>query len=268
MSQRTLSVFVLLLHTACSARRPTSEGAGDLPLLDAQPPVPATVVELPDASVAEAGVADGGAGGCVHPAYQPGTCLNADGPLEDEAILGWFADRGVKVAEGYPGYGARCREHAFGPEGVSVLVCTTDTFVPGPLFANGPMGWHRDLRVLDVRNRRALELLRLPLALSEALHWNEETLFAARYEIDTAAGAVDLVVDAEDCERGRQGVAKYHDDWVATLGESMKGSGQTQRDQIAARKAQGRMDVAQVGKICRAAGHYVAVRGGRLERAK
>ena len=203
----------------------------------------------------------------MHPAHQTTTCLNPDGDLEDEAIVGWFSDRGVKVKEGFPGYGARCREDAFGGEADRVLVCTDDVFVPGPLFGNGPMGYHRQLRVLGVRNRKPFELLRLPLALTEALGWGGETLFSARYEVDPGAGTVDLVIDAEDCARGRKGVAAYHQEWGETLGESMKGSSQ-QREQVAARKAQGRMDDAQITKICAAAGRYEPVRGGRLERAK
>lgn len=223
---------------------------------------------MTDAGAADAGALDAGARSCVHPAYQPNTCLNAEGELEDEAIVGWFSDRGVKVKEGFPGYAAHCRELPFGPEADPVLVCTTDDFVPGPQFGNGPLGYHRDLRVLGVRNRKAFELLRLPLALTEALHWDDGTLFAARYEVDAAAGTVDLVIDADECELGRKGVAAYHQDWVDTLAESMKGAGQAQRDQVAARKAQGRMDDARISKTCSAAGHYAPIRGGRLERAR
>ena len=213
---------------------------------------------------ARADAGDAGAT-CIHPAYQSTTCLDPNGELEGEAVVGWFADHGAKVPEEYPGYLAQCREVAFGPEREPVLACTTAKFVPGPLFGNGPMGDHRELRLLAVRSRKAFEIVRLPLAFTEAMGWDGDTLFSARYAIDQAAGAVELIATPEECEAARVGVAKYHRDWAKTLVPQVAAG--LPRDQITARLTQGKMDDAQLTKICRAAGRYVPGRGGRLVRA-
>lgn len=201
----------------------------------------------------------------MHPAYQPTTCMTPLGELEAEGIRAWFAARGVNVTEGYPGLDAHCRALSFGPAATPALACTTEAFAPGPLGGNGPIGWHRDLRLLGVRERRAFELVRLPLAFTEARQWGPETLFTARYTIDAAAGTVDLVVSPEECASAREGVAKYHQGWVDQLTGLKTG---IDPQQVTARKAQARLDLAHLDKICRAAGRYVSGRGGRLERAK
>jgi hypothetical protein len=280
--QRWFGAAAALLVVACSRPQGSAARANAVGDGAVAPTTPAEAGAAGAAAIAvpaEAGAAgavaiavDAGAGGaCVHPAYQPTTCMVPLGELEGEAIRGWFAARGVKVAETYPGYDAHCREVSFGPGATPALVCTIDTFAPGPLGGNGPMAWHRDLRLLSVRNRQAFELLRLPIAFTEALHWGQETLFAASYTVDTAAGTVDLLATPEECARAREGVAKYHQGWA----DQIAGSGSVRRlsgasfeaEQVAARRAQAQLDLAHLDKICKAVGHYVPGRGGRLERA-
>jgi hypothetical protein len=228
-----------------------------------------------DAGSQKTGVLDGSAGdagACTHPAYQPATCINAVGELTNEAARAWFTERGVKVAAEYPGHIAQCHELVFGAENDHVLACTVDTAAPGPMGFDGPIAYHRDLRVVTVRNHKAFEIVRLPVALSEAMHWDEETLFAARYEIDAAAGTVDLQVSTEECEAGRVGVHGYHQQWADQItdpdAKSKSTDAASMRMHVKARLAQMRLDDARIVATCSAVGHYALARGGRLERAK
>lgn len=106
----------------------------------------------------------------------------------------------------------------------------------------------------------------MPLALSEARHW-DEALFSARYEIQAQAGTLDVLAPAEECAAAKAGIAKYHADWVAALSDDKGHDQPGMAEHNAARRAQGRLDDAHLKKICAAAGHYVAARGGRLQRA-
>lgn len=258
-----------LFVVACSAPHdapissPSRVEADAASLPTAAPP---STSEHFDAGAADASASN--AGTCIHPAYQPATCIDPPGKLVAEAIVGWFADRGVKVAEGYPGYMAACHELVLGPQTEQVLVCTADDFAPGPEGANGPMGWHRDLRLLTVRNRKAFEIVRLPLGFTEANNWDADTLFIARYAIDRTAGTLDLIATAEECDGARKGVAAYHQRWADELAANDGMPPPFRRSQVNARLAQKRMDDAHLVKICKSAGHYLPVRGGHLERAK
>lgn len=197
--------------------------------------------------------------------------MNRSGEMTIEDVHTWFLDRGVTVAASYPGHTAQCQELAFGVDRDQVLACTVDTAAPGPMGFNGPIAYHRDLRVLTVRNGKAFEMLRLPLALSEAMHWDEETLFAARYEIDADAGSVALHATPEECKGGRAGVKDYHQKWADQLEpdpEQKRPDAALMRSHVKARLAQMRLDDARIVATCNAAGHYLPVRGGRLERRR
>lgn len=215
----------------------------------------------PSASVA-ASVAAPAATPCVHPAYQPTLCLNADGPLDEAASHAWFGAHGATVDSSFPGSPARCTEIRFGGSSTPVadslptLACTVDDLALGPLGANGPIGTHRDLRILGVRDGKVFEFGRFPIALSEAGHWDGETLFAAHYAIDAAASTVTLTVPAEDCAAGRKGVTTYHTDWIAPVAD--------QSELVNARRAQIRLDLLRIDRTCKAAGTYTLAKNGRL----
>lgn len=262
LDARSYHAAILLCVAACS--RPESRAAtptlGEGGAANGGGPTDLRSEPAPDAGPNDAGPSDGGAA-CIHPMYQPAACMQPDGELDGEAAVAWLADHDAKVPESYLGYNAHCRALAFGPEADAVLACTLDTFAPGPLFANGPMVYHRDLRLLTVRNGKAFELVRLPLAFTEALQW-DNTLFAARYALDAAAGTVDLVISPEECASVRKSVGEYHQAWVTQI------VGQVPASQIEARKAQARLDDARLVATCKAAGHYVPTRGGHLVRAK
>jgi hypothetical protein len=158
----------------------------------------------------------------------------------------------------FPGYDARCTEVALGAAALPTLACTIDSFAPGPLGGDGPMIWHRDLRLLGVEGHTLVERLRLPIAFTEALQWGAQTLFAAHFAVDAAAGSVTLDVSAEDCAAARRGVTGYHTDWIPATPDQPKYAN--------ARRAQVRLDVARIDRTCKAAGTYTLAKDGRLHR--
>ncbi len=253
-------VPVAILLAACT-RAPAL--SSELPAASASttPVAPVAVASAtPSASVAAPAAPP--AAPCVHPAYQPTLCLNADGPLDEAASHAWFGAHGATVDSSFPGYPARCTEIRFGAvpggqaDAIPTLACTVDEMALGPLGGNGPIGTHRDLRILGVRDGKVFEFGRFPIALSEAGHWDGETLFAAHYAIDPATSTVTLTVPAEDCAAGRKGVTTYHTDWIAPVAD--------QPELVNARRAQIRLDLLRINRTCKAAGTYTLAKNGRL----
>lgn len=275
----------LVVLGACT--RPPAKGAGDAGAGSAAPSAQADVADAASAVTVGDAAVDGDAGAilvdgggeaeCVHAQYQPAACMTPVGALADDDVKAWFSARGVAlVKDRLPGnmleYDPHCTAVELGPDAKPALVCTSDRFVLGPAGADGPIMYHRSLHVLGVRDRRPVELLRLPLAISEAGHWADETLFAARYTVDAPGGAVELIVGPEECASAREGVAAYHTQWIAQIvGEGILRSGggaAAERAQVDARRAAIRSDQAHIAASCKATGRYVMTSGGTLRRAQ
>lgn len=248
-------VVVLVACTRASAELGPPSPASPLPA-----PVTAAGAEETARTDASAGASGSSlAAPCVHPAYQPTLCLNEGGPLKDEDARAWVVKRGVPdgaLPKDFPGYEARCTEVALGAAALPTLACTIDSFAPGPLGGDGPMIWHRDLRLLGVEGHSLVERLRLPIGFTEALQWGAQTLFAAHFAVDAPAGSVTLDVSAEDCAAARKGVTGYHTDWIPATPDQPKYAN--------ARRAQVRLDVARIDRTCKAAGTYTLAKNGRL----
>jgi hypothetical protein len=91
-----------------------------------------------------------------------------------------------------------------------------------------------------------------------------EMLFAARFTVDAAAGTIDVVATPDECEAALGMLKPY---WFAQNEELRANDGLPplmKRQLTAANDLERRSDAERISATCRAAGHYVLGRDGRL----
>jgi hypothetical protein len=273
---RFVRVSVLcVLGTACGRRVSTAQAVATES--DAAPaaaaPVPATAVASPAADAAAAPEAGAGTKPCVAPALQPRACVVSGGPVKGKGFVPWFAERGVERPADLRRLEAieveGCEEAAFGasrPSHEKVLLCLAiePEQVVTPLGPDGPTQLDTVLKVLTVRDRRLVELARLPIGLGSSEFG--EPLFFARYELHAETGSLDLVVDKEDCQAASERLKAY---WARTSAKHRGPEpGPSDKHVADAVERERRAGEARIAAICRAAGHYVEGPDGRFVRSK
>ena len=249
--------------TASPDARPDAAEVPDATAFDAS-----AVDATADASEASAAQADAG---CSPTLLQRDVCAptHADLDLDNDAIHAWFTVRGATMKE-YTF--ERCREVVFGPSAEHVLVCIdmTPTAIDPILAIAGPVEHRYDLVVATARGDRRVELLRLPFAFgmnSTGYNSGPELLFSARYTVDATAGTLELVASPEECAAATEMLKPYWYDQIAEL-RANNGIPQGFRWQlIHADELERVSDAERIAATCRARGHYVRGRDGRLVKA-
>lgn len=235
------------------------------------PPVSAAVEptgpERPDAMARVE--ADAGAAPCVMPALQRGgRCAPPPGLVTRALVVRWFTDQGatdpsdLRKLDNIADEG--CDEVVFGSSNERVLACVTVETVEVDPSLHAPIQIDTSLKVLAVRDRKLVELAFVPIGVASSE--SGELLFRAHYALKTETRSLDVVVDEEDCRAANGRLGAYWKEKITEVRGSVQDA-QTKRILVHAHELERQTGASRIAAICRAAGHYVEVRG-RLVKSK
>jgi hypothetical protein len=257
------AIMLALIALAACARTPgavpsrpaPTDAAGEIGSAAAD----ASAATIPDAAVTAALPP----APCEEVVLQPGACAPARGDLTDDALHAWFDARGVKVE---PAAYEACHEIAFGPQAEHALVCTSITGLvfDKALGIAGPFERRRDVAIVAVRQKRTVELVRLPLDFSDV----SLLLFSARYVVDAAAGTLDLQISPEECGAARTALGPHWDGEIRALRDNDSIEAAFKRQLVRATEVERTSDLQRINATCSAAGHYVPGADVRLTRSR
>lgn len=247
---------MLLLLTACAARSQEAPPRADAASTPAAAAPSASAVTAVHASAPDAGA-------CALSMLQPGACAPVPASLSFQATGAWFAARGVREDAWHY---ASCDELRFGAEPESVLLCADDApFWTDPATGmNTRVEFARHLVVVTVQHGKPLELLRVPLAVGDDNL--EDVIFTSNYRVDAPAGAVDIEVSKADCDAAPKRLDAYQAEKMQGLRDNSAIDPPFLKLILNAERHAATQDLARIRLICKAAGHYVTQRGGKLAR--
>ena len=132
---------------------------------------------------------------------------------------------------------------------------------------DGPVEHLYDLEVLAARNKRRVELLRVPFGFSMSSSSYDDyadMFFSARYSLDADAGTLDIEVSREECNAAQAGIKTYWDQQAAEI-RGNPSFGPPERARLARFYDAERPAASErIAAVCRAAGHYGRSRDGHL----
>jgi hypothetical protein len=255
---------------SCSRSSPRSD-ADAAASLASTPSVAGTVTdasasEIGDSAGLDAGVAKAPCGPSV---LQPNACISshADLTLDRAAIRAWFRASDV-VTNGHAW--EWCRDVSFGPAAEHVLLCIRMD-ERGMSGFDGPWEHLYDLEILAARNKRRVELLRVPFGFSmTASTYNDYAamLFSARYSLDEDAGTLDVDVAHDECVEAHAGIRRYWDERSAAIRSNASVAPPDKLAFIRLYDLERPAASERIAAVCRAAGHYVRSGDGHLAKTR
>lgn len=204
---------------------------------------------------------------CGPTVLQPHACISshADLALDNDPIHAWFKARDT-VIDDY--VFEHCREVAFGPDAEHVLVCIR----MGPRGMNGldgPVEALYDLEVLAARNKRRVELLRVPFGFSMSSSTYDDFVdmfFSARYSLDAGAGTLDVEASREECKEAQAAIRTYWNQQAAEIRGNASFDPSSRARLLRFYDDERPAASERIASVCRAAGHYGRTRDGHLVR--